>query len=145
MKHHTMRHWNIFYLKCHTLKYHQHHENMNEVDFDTVSFHYVICCYGCITLYIAPGSYFIFCLYLTCVVVYIWIVVMFIWHFSYVLRLRLISTSRNLTELPMRLIDWFFVFNASFSNISAISWPPVLVVEETGIPGENHRPWASNW
>jgi hypothetical protein len=83
------------------LKYHQHHENMNEVDFDTVSFHYVICCYGCVTLYIAPGSYFIFCLYLTCVVVYIWIVVMFIWHFSYVLRFRLISTSRNLTELPM--------------------------------------------
>jgi endo-1,4-beta-mannosidase len=28
---------------------------------------------------------------------------------------------------------------------SAISWQPVLVVEETGVPGENHRPWASNW
>ena len=27
----------------------------------------------------------------------------------------------------------------------AISWRPVLVVEEAGIPGENHRPWASNW
>jgi hypothetical protein len=22
---------------------------------------------------------------------------------------------------------------------------PVLVVEEDGVPGENHRPWASNW
>jgi hypothetical protein len=21
----------------------------------------------------------------------------------------------------------------------------VLVVEETGVPGENHRPWTSNW
>jgi hypothetical protein len=21
----------------------------------------------------------------------------------------------------------------------------VLVVEEAGVPGENHRPWASNW
>jgi len=30
-------------------------------------------------------------------------------------------------------------FNATFSNISAISWRPVLVVEEAGIPGENHR------
>jgi len=20
-----------------------------------------------------------------------------------------------------------------------------LVVEEAGVPGENHRPWASNW
>jgi hypothetical protein len=28
------------------------------------------------------------------------------------------------------------VFNATFSNISAISWRPVLVVEEAGIPGE---------
>ena len=29
--------------------------------------------------------------------------------------------------------------------LSAISWRPVLVVEETGVPGENHRPWVSNW
>jgi hypothetical protein len=28
------------------------------------------------------------------------------------------------------LIDLFIVLNATFSNISAISWPPVLVVEE---------------
>ena len=27
----------------------------------------------------------------------------------------------------------------------AISWRPVLVVEEAGVPGENHRPCASNW
>ena len=39
----------------------------------------------------------------------------------------------------------FLVFNATFSNISAISWRPVLVMEEIGVPGENHRPWASNW
>jgi len=31
------------------------------------------------------------------------------------------------------------VFNATFSNISAISWRPVLVVEEAGVPGENQR------
>jgi len=34
------------------------------------------------------------------------------------------------------------VFIATFSNISAIAWRPVLVVEEAG---DNHRPWASNW
>jgi hypothetical protein len=39
----------------------------------------------------------------------------------------------------------FLCFNATFSNISAISWRPVLVVEEAGVPGGNHRPWASNW
>jgi hypothetical protein len=39
----------------------------------------------------------------------------------------------------------FIVFNATFSNILAISWRPVLVVEEAGVTGENHRPWTSNW
>jgi len=29
------------------------------------------------------------------------------------------------------------MFEASFSNISAISWQSVLLVEETGVPGEN--------
>ena len=43
------------------------------------------------------------------------------------------------------LIDWFIVFNATFSNISAISWRPVLIVKEAGVPEENHQPWASNW
>ena len=32
--------------------------------------------------------------------------------------------------------------NATFINILAISWRPVLVVEEAR---ENHRPWAGNW
>jgi hypothetical protein len=39
----------------------------------------------------------------------------------------------------------FLVLNATFSNISAISWRPVLVMEEAGVPGENDRPWASDW
>jgi hypothetical protein len=29
---------------------------------------------------------------------------------------------------------YFCCFNATFSNISAISWRPVLVVEEAGVP-----------
>ena len=37
------------------------------------------------------------------------------------------------------------VFSATFNNISAISWQSVLLVEETGVPGENHRPAASHW
>ena len=32
------------------------------------------------------------------------------------------------------------VFNATFNNISVISWQSVLLVEETRGPGENHRP-----
>jgi hypothetical protein len=37
------------------------------------------------------------------------------------------------------------VFNATFNNISAISWWSVLLVEEIGVPGENHRPSTSHW
>ena len=39
---------------------------------------------------------------------------------------------------------WFIVFNATFNNISVISWRSVLLVEETRVPGENHRPVASH-
>jgi hypothetical protein len=34
----------------------------------------------------------------------------------------------------------FMVFNATFKNISAMLWRLVLLVEETGVVGENHRP-----
>jgi hypothetical protein len=37
---------------------------------------------------------------------------------------------------------WFMVFNATFNNISVISWRSVLLVEEIGVPGENYRPVA---
>ena len=59
-------------------------------------------------------------------------------------------------EFSFELKSWFdsywkyfdflilIVFNTTYSNISAISWRPVLVVAEAGVPGENHRPWASN-
>jgi hypothetical protein len=45
------------------------------------------------------------------------------------------------------VIDWFgfMMFNATFNNISAILLWSVLLVEETGGPGENHRPVASHW
>jgi hypothetical protein len=36
------------------------------------------------------------------------------------------------------------VFNATFNNISVISWRLVLFVEETGVPEENHQPVASH-
>ena len=39
----------------------------------------------------------------------------------------------------------FMALNAIFNNISVISWRSVLLVEETGVPEENHRPVASHW
>ena len=37
------------------------------------------------------------------------------------------------------------VFNATFNNISIISWRSVLLVEENRVPGENHWPAESHW
>jgi hypothetical protein len=36
------------------------------------------------------------------------------------------------------------VFNASCNNILAMSWRSILMVEETGVPGENYRPATSH-
>jgi hypothetical protein len=36
------------------------------------------------------------------------------------------------------------MLNATFNNISVISWQSVLLVKETGVPGENHQPAASH-
>ena len=32
------------------------------------------------------------------------------------------------------IVDWFVVFNATFNNISVISWRSILLVEETRNP-----------
>jgi hypothetical protein len=42
------------------------------------------------------------------------------------------------------IIYYDMVFNATFNNTSVISWRLILLVEETGIPRENHRPTASH-
>jgi len=39
---------------------------------------------------------------------------------------------------PSNTFRGSMVFNATFNNISAKSWQSVLLVEETGVPGENH-------
>jgi hypothetical protein len=46
----------------------------------------------------------------------------------------------SLTEHSVCLM----VFNATFNNILVISWRSVLLVEETGVPGENQQPAASH-
>jgi len=59
------------------------------------------------------------------------------------------STKKYIRALPSypRIYrkEGVMVLNATFSNISVISWRSVLLVEETGVPGENHRPAASHW
>jgi hypothetical protein len=44
-------------------------------------------------------------------------------------------------DVLVELVGWLMDFNATFNNISVISWRSVLLVEETGVPGES-RPIA---
>ena len=53
---------------------------------------------------------------------------------------RFLSLKRTTIVLSFPDRFWFMVFNATFNNISAISWWLILLVEETGVPGENHWP-----
>jgi hypothetical protein len=60
-------------------------------------------------------------------------------------RLYLYNKKRCLHKMTWDgWFGWFMVFNATFNNISVISWQLVLLEEETGVPGENHRPAASH-
>jgi len=47
--------------------------------------------------------------------------------------------------MKLQKLIWFMVFKVTFNNISVISWQSDLLVEENGVPGENHRPVASHW
>ena len=57
----------------------------------------------------------------------------------YLICSAVISTFKATEWLDIWLVG-FVVFNATFNNISALSWQSVLLVEETGVPRENHRP-----
>ena len=37
------------------------------------------------------------------------------------------------------------MYNATFNNISVISWQSILLVKETEVSVENHQPVASHW
>jgi hypothetical protein len=59
----------------------------------------------------------------------------------YVLKFDVIYSSEIISQLVrLGLGVRVIVFNATFNNISAILWWSVLLVEKTGVPGENHRP-----
>jgi hypothetical protein len=45
----------------------------------------------------------------------------------------------SFTMMYLRLVI-VMVFNATFNNISAISWRSILLVEKTGGSGKKHRP-----
>jgi hypothetical protein len=70
-------------------------------------------------------------------------------HFSIIINAIVLSIKENVSiyfvneDFTLQLIFLRFVFmvsNATFNNISVISWRSVLLVEESVVPGENHLP-----
>ena len=61
------------------------------------------------------------------------------------LRFIMVSTVSALVLIANsnKNIARVLVFNASFNNISAISWQSVLLVEKTGVPGEKQTCFKS--
>ena len=51
---------------------------------------------------------------------------------------------QNLYNNDLQFFLHVMVLNSTFNNISVISLRSVLLVEETGVPRENHRPAASH-
>jgi hypothetical protein len=62
-----------------------------------------------------------------------------IWQEQIYIYKILNSMYKNISTLMI------LIFNATFNNISVRLWRSVLLVEVTGVPGENHRPVASHW
>ena len=56
---------------------------------------------------------------------------------------EIIHSSSSKIKLGIRFMS--MAFNATFDNISVILWRSVLLMEETGVPGENHRPVVYHW
>ena len=50
----------------------------------------------------------------------------------------------DITEILLMVWFGFMVLNATFNNISVISWWSYFIGGGTGVPRENHRPVASN-
>jgi hypothetical protein len=81
----------------------------------------------------------------------LWVQGLVLWCYLFVLHLegqRSIYDQRSSHFYSLWIsyvVCCLMVFNATFHNISIISWRSVLLVEETGLPRENHRPVVSHW
>ena len=92
---------------------------------------------------------------------YTWPLTFLAWYmhftdeYKYDFNILIIAYLRNLMIDILRTFVFFgdnqrvrvrvMVFNATGNNISVISWWSVLLVEETGVPRENHRPAVGHW
>jgi hypothetical protein len=66
------------------------------------------------------------------------------WIYNYLCH-QCLSPLTLWLRIPMLNRVRVMVFSTTFNNISVISWLSVLLVKETWVPKENHRPVASHW
>ena len=59
--------------------------------------------------------------------------------------INIVSIVKYIMKLEIPCFVCLMVFNATFNNISVISWWSVLLVLETGGPGENRQHVTSHW
>ena len=71
----------------------------------------------------------------------------YVWNIHLRLFTSIIKIYQMYNCLLVTLSDWVkdMVLNATFNNIWIILWWSVVLVEETGVPGESHRPATSHW
>ena len=71
-------------------------------------------------------------------------------EYAYLLHTECIYSNQTTIRTLHRLSHYYIsrvrvmVLNATFSNISVVSWRSVLLVEETKVHEESHRPAASH-
>ena len=71
-------------------------------------------------------------------VVYLFVPMIRLIHTSWHLNSWIYNSESNTSGVRVML------FNVTFNNISVILWMSVLLMDGTGIPGENHRPVTSH-
>ena len=80
--------------------------------------------------------------------VWVMVTLMILYIYIYTLHIVLLFVDTGLEKIlqdkKIKRRVMVVVFNATFNHISVTSLRPVLLVEETGVPGENHRPAASH-
>jgi hypothetical protein len=77
----------------------------------------------------------------------LWYAQEWIYMYSTTNNIELTLCTFNLTflcECFITQMEVVMVFNATFNSISVISWWSILLVEETSVPRENHRPPESH-
>ena len=62
-------------------------------------------------------------------------------HFFFIKTGHAVCVHRDVKAIITNIGLWFMVFNATFNNISVISWRSILLVEKTEVPGNNKYKW----